>query len=50
MRGRVVKVIRQSLRMKGIAISAEPYKKLDNGQVVASEGRQMYQKLKESCK
>lgn len=46
MRSRLVKVLRQNLRMRGISICAEPYTKLESGQVIASEGRRIYKKMK----
>jgi len=50
MRGRLVKVIRQNLRMRGIAICAEPYSKLEKGQIIASKGRRIYQQLKKESR
>ena len=48
MRGKKVKALRQYLRSKGHAISAEPYKTLDNRMVIASENRQKYQQAKKA--
>ena len=48
MRGKKVKQLRKYIREKGLSITAEPYRKLENGMIVASKGRIQYQKAKAS--
>jgi hypothetical protein len=44
---RKAKKIRKELFIRGIAITAKPYMRLSNGQIIASSGRRGYQKRKE---
>ena len=47
MNGHKSKSLRKELRSRNVPISAEPYYMLNNGQVVSSVGRQIYQRAKE---
>ena len=46
MRNKRAKELRKFLFEKGHAIIAEPYKKLNSGQIIASEGRRLYKEMK----
>jgi hypothetical protein len=43
LRGSTAKAIRRDLFRRGIVITSEPYTRLDNGSIVAQDGRQAYQ-------
>ena len=50
MRQKKVKELRSYIRSRGWSISAEPYRQLEDGMILASPGRQQYQTAKREIK